>query len=111
VPLQNYPKPGNGGNGKYSTISGTGSYYAGGGGADSVRLLTPATYDDYTLYPTGSGGLGGANAYSSSLDRTGGGGGCKGNDYRYGLNYSAFGNGGSGVAIIRFNASTPVNPS
>jgi hypothetical protein len=110
VPLQNYPRPGNGGNGNYSTITGTGSYYAGGGGADSVRLLTPETYGDYTTYPTGSGGLGGANAYSSSLDRTGGGGGCKGNDYRYGLNYNAFGNGGSGVAIIRFNATTPYNP-
>lgn len=111
------PRPGNGGNGLYSTITQTGSYYAGGGGADFQETPTNYIFLDYNINPTGSGGLGGgANAYASSLDRTGGGGGASGPDYRSSsppapgppttpVNY---GNGGSGIVVIRFNTTQPI---
>jgi len=107
-----YALPGNGGNGVFGTITQTGSYYGGGGGADYV---VSANYkvNNYSLYPTGSGGLGGANAYSSSLDRTGGGGGASGTDYRTASPPLAsgpvkYGNGGSGIVVVRFNTKEPI---
>lgn len=107
------PLPGNGGNGLYSTITQTGSYYGGGGGADYQETPTNYKFLDYNSNPTGSGGLGGANAYSSSLDRSGGGGGASGIDYRSASPPLAtgpikFGNGGSGIVVIRFNTTQPI---
>jgi hypothetical protein len=81
-----------GGIGKQYDISGTATYYAGGGGA--------AGYPPYGGYAGYSGGLGGGgtganDAYSTASNatpNTGGGGG-------------AGGNGGSGVFILRYQDS------
>ena len=110
VGLYTYARPGNGGSGSFSYIgSTTGSWYAGGGGADYVSSLNLATFD-YTLYPTGSGGIGGGgNAYSDGQQRTGGGGGASGNNYRTGgITSNYFGNGGSGIVILRVNLENPL---
>jgi hypothetical protein len=103
--LYTYPRPGNGGSGSFSYIgSTTGSWYAGGGGADFVSSLNYSTFD-YTLFPTGSGGIGGGgNAYSDGQQRTGGGGGAAGSNYRTGgITPIFYGNGGSGIVILRVN--------
>lgn len=114
-----YAKPGDGGSGSFSYIgSTTGSWYAGGGGADYVVAGSPGSnnfkFNNYTLYPTGSGGIGGGgNAYQDGQQRTGGGGGCSGNDYRSATppappTTSYFGNGGSGIVILRVNLENPL---
>jgi hypothetical protein len=114
-----YAKPGNGGSGSFSYIgSTTGSWYAGGGGADYVIVAGGSNdnwkYNDYTLYPTGSGGIGGGgNAYQNGFEGTGGGGGCSGNDYRSATPpapaiVNNFGNGGSGIVILRVNLQNPL---
>jgi fibronectin-binding autotransporter adhesin len=112
-PLHIRPLPGNGGNGIFGTITQTGSYYGGGGGADYEETPTNYKFASYAQNPTGSGGLGGANAYSSSLDRSGGGGGASGRDYRSVSPPSPggptkFGNGGSGIVVVRFNTKEPI---
>jgi hypothetical protein len=87
------PGSGNGGNGLLISITGTPTYYAGGGGgSDNI-------YGGY-------GGLGGGgNAYNSGTGgsngtaNTGGGGG--GGGHNSGTNYNG-GNGGSGIVVIRY---------
>jgi len=110
VGLYTYARPGNGGSGSFSYIGSTsGSWYAGGGGADYVSSLNLSTFD-YTLYPTGSGGIGGGgNAYSDGQQRTGGGGGAGGSNYRTGgISPIFYGNGGSGIVILRVNLDNPL---
>jgi hypothetical protein len=88
---------GKGGDGLESDITGTPTYYAGGGGG--------ATFSGATSGTAGSGGLGGggngtkvdaANG-GDGLDNTGGGGGGGGI-------IGKGGKGGSGIVIIRYNA-------
>lgn len=91
---------GNGGTGKQSNISGTLTYYAGGGGGGYANWSAGSG--------GGSGGSGGggrgASSGSGSIDatagtaNTGGGGGGGG----YGGSYTAGKNGGSGVVIFRY---------
>lgn len=96
---------GNGGSGSFSMIKGgTGSWFAGGGGAGWERT---AGSTDYNIW-FGNGGIGGGGqAWSGSRlvfnsdpatikgqERTGGGG-------------AVTGNGGSGVVIVRWNIYNP----
>jgi len=94
---------GNGGIGRASIITGTTIYYGGGGGGGSyVGTSTP-----------GSGGLTGGGAGSSATASagtagtafTGGGGGGGASN---GTSFSVGGNGGSGIVILRWNASQAV---
>ena len=85
---------GNGGIGLTSSISGTSTYYAGGGGGG-----------DYTSTAgtggTGGGGNGGSNGNASAgTSNTGGGGGGSG------ATGSSGGAGGSGIVIISYAGST-----
>jgi hypothetical protein len=84
-----------GGIGKAYDISGTSTYYAGGGGADNY----PPTYPPQNFVGgLGGGGTGYNNAYnvlSNATTSTGGGGG-------------AGGSGGSGVVILRYADTYPV---
>jgi len=89
---------GNGGIGKQSPITGTATYYAGGGGSGTYNGGTP-----------GTGGLGGGATGVSALNTNGntgtantGGGGSGGNG---GEGYSG-GAGGSGVAIFAYNSGS-----
>ncbi|MFA5763531.1 MAG: glycine-rich domain-containing protein [archaeon] len=84
-------KSGNGGNGIQSDITGTLTYYAGGGGGSPTNQGSAA----------GTGGLGGggdgANPHGENgTDNTGGGGGGGINDVGLG------GAGGSGIVIVRY---------
>jgi hypothetical protein len=90
---------GSGGVGLASSISGTSTYYAGGGGGGTVGSLSGVA---------GSGGLGGGAAGTNSSStpanataNTGGGGGGGGADP--GANGS---NGGSGIVILSYPGST-----
>ena len=81
---------GDGGDGLAVSITGTSTYYAGGGGG----MDTTGTYD-------GQGGLGGGgygeestNAQSGTANTGGGGGGTRGSQFS--------GNGGSGIVILRY---------
>ena len=91
---------GTGGVGVASSISGTSTYYAGGGGAGTYNGGTP-----------GAGGNGGGGAGATSATATSGtantGGGGGGVDSQVGTNSPA-GNGGSGVVIISYPGSTPM---
>lgn len=83
-------KAGNGGNGLLIDISGTPTYYAGGGGGAGGTLNTGGT--------NGIGGLGGGgNAGQSGVDGTGGGGGGGGT-----FTATNAGNGGAGIVIVRY---------
>ena len=91
---------GNGGSGKQSNISGTLTYYAGGGGGGYANWSAGSGGGT-----GGSGGGGrGATSGSGSIDatagtaNTGGGGGGGG----YGGSYPNGKNGGSGVVIFRY---------
>jgi hypothetical protein len=95
-----------GGNGCYSTISGTTSAFAGGGGGGSGLY----SYNDFTGY--GFGGIGGGGngnngtgtSGAAGSPNTGGGGGGGGNCQ---CHYDSPGfSGGSGIAIIRYASST-----
>lgn len=91
--------PANGGIGVQTSISGTPTYYAGGGGAGVRCNLGSALAG-------GTGGLGGGGTGSSSggsgqtsggANTGGGGGGGVG-----GINVNGFTQGGSGIVIIRY---------
>jgi len=89
---------GNGGNGLEINITGTPTYYAGGGGG-GISNTTNGT--------AGSGGLGGGGAGSkgsltatSGTANTGGGGG--GGGFNTSTGNGLGGNGGTGVVIIRY---------
>jgi hypothetical protein len=92
----NSTTPGNGGIGLQSSISGTSTYYAGGGGGGGGSGGNGSE---------GSGGLGGggrggrARAGVSGTINTGGGGGSGG--FNGSTNYNG-GSGGSGIVIIRY---------
>lgn len=75
---------GAGGNGLQSSITGTATYYAGGGGGGS----------DSGIAPGGAGGGGGGAGFSPGTAGTGGGGGA------------FYGNGGSGVVILRYASAS-----
>lgn len=75
---------GNGGIGVLSTITGTSTYYAGGGAAHGATG---------GLGGGANGGVGGTGAGSSGTNNTGGGGGG---------GYNNGGNGGSGTVILRY---------
>ncbi len=96
--------PGDGGIGVQSSITGTATYYAGGGGGSGYGPYTPST--------TGTGGSGGGGTGASGQNgsvatpgtpNTGGGGGAK--------NTSGSGSaaGGSGVVIISYAGSQVFN--
>lgn len=87
-------KGGNGGVGLSSSITGTATFYAGGGGGGGFQGSPAASGG------TGGGGAGGigsgdASSYVGTVN-TGGGGGGRGNTGQAG------GAGGSGVVILRF---------
>jgi hypothetical protein len=91
-----------GGNGLQFDITGTSTYYAGGGGCGSGDDVGPA-----------AGGLGGGGASGASFAKTGtsgsantggGGGGQNGNDNAYPPGVVS--SGGSGVVIIRYASAT-----
>lgn len=96
------PYAGNGGIGKQSSITGTATYYAGGGGA-SIRDNAGGTHPSLT-FVRGIGGLGGGgngsifgtdNGSGGDANTGGGAGGSRG------VNGSATRSGGSGVVILR----------
>lgn len=93
--------PGDGGIGWSSNISGTSTYYAGGGGGagkDATRASTGGL---------GGGGAGGNGAQGThGTPNTGGGGG--GGGFNGGTNYRG-GNGGSGIIFVRWiTAAKPI---
>jgi hypothetical protein len=95
------PYPGPGGVGLQSSITGTSTYYAGGGSGGSAAGQSPAV-------PGGLGGGGagavrsGANAVSGTSN-TGGGGGGAGEVGQTGAS------GGSGVVILRYPSSFTIS--
>ena len=103
----NFDDPGNGGTGRFSSITGTPIRYAGGGGGgqfydDSVGAVLSRGFGG-----DGGGGAGGLSAPGSDYrvrgdgtDGLGGGGGGGGLDFNGG-------NGGSGVVIISFPDTYP----
>ena len=97
---ENPGKPGNGGDGIVCTICKTETYGGGGGGGNG---LSGSGY--VSRGGAGGGGAGGGNSSTKTqvglpgTDGLGGGGGGGG---RYVQNWSAGGNGGSGIVIIRF---------
>lgn len=80
---------GNGGSGLGFDISGTFTYYAGGGGGGTVSAGTAGTGG------LGGGGNGSTSTGSNGTTNTGGGGGGGGEG-------PAGGNGGSGIVIVRY---------
>lgn len=98
----NNPYAGNGGIGKQSSITGTATYYAGGGGA-SIRDNAGSTHPSKT-FVRGTGGSGGGgngsiwgsdNGSNGTANTGGGAGGSRG------VTGSATRSGGSGVVILR----------
>jgi hypothetical protein len=100
------PPGGNGGNGLQLSISGTPTYYAGGGGGS-------IGFDNFTgTSGNGIGGLGGGGSSgqirgatgANGTPNTGGGGGGGAN-----ITQGNGGNGGSGIVIIRYPLSMTSN--
>ena len=86
---------GGGGIGLNFNISGTATYYAGGGGAG---IFTSGTPGRGGLGGGGDGGALGTNGNNATASTGGGGGGASGN-----VGATVGGNGGSGIVIIRYN--------
>jgi hypothetical protein len=94
----------------YSTISGTGTYYAGGGGGGPVLGYNLAQ----GIGGSGGGGNGGADGHwtgtrrdgSPGATNTGGGGG--GGNYNGGGIFSLSGAGGSGVVFLSYPDTYPL---
>ena len=96
-------KPGDGGSGLTSDITGSNLVYGSGGGAGTISGAT-----DVIAGKGGSGagdGATGGNAGGNALANQGGGGGG-------GARKAAGGNGGSGIVVIRYSTVTgPINPT
>lgn len=93
---------GNGGDGKLITITGANQYYAGGGGG-AVNMLSSGSTNG--IGGRGGGGTGTndkTNASRSGTVNTGGGGGGGDLGTEYDNSPGLYGNGGSGIVIIRF---------
>ena len=93
-----------GADGKQSNITGTLTYYAGGGGVGGGNAYG-------TVYPAGTGGQGGggngsygSNAGSAGTANTGGGGGSNGYDWNA-VNHNGYA-GGSGVVILAYDSGS-----
>lgn len=94
-------RPGNGGDGLYTDITGTGTWFAGGGAGGADVYTNPAGL--------GGGGGGGSRDNPTPADgtpNTGGGGGGAGAAYFTApnqTNYKVDGsNGGSGIVVVRY---------
>lgn len=95
-------KGGDGGNGLQYSISGTATYYAGGGGA----------YGTTTLASRGLGGLGGGGTAAYTAGTSGGAGGANTGGGAGGSSSSGAGSpGGSGILILRYPDSYPAATS
>jgi hypothetical protein len=86
---------GNGGDGVEIPITGTATYYAGGGGG--------GTYSGGTLGLGGLGGGGDGGASDDGVANTGGGGGGSKDNGVYA------GNGGSGIVVVRYLTSSQID--
>lgn len=91
---------GAGGNGTYINITGTATWYAGGGGGGTGGAGTNS------IGGLGGGGYGSGSS-TSGQNGTNGLGGGGGGATASGIG----GRGGSGIVIIRYLNSTPINPS
>lgn len=93
--------PGDGGIGRQFNISGTNTYYAGGGGGGGKDATGASNGGN------GGGGAGGNGTEGShATENTGGGGG--GGGFNAGISYRG-GNGGSGIIIVRWiTAAKPI---
>lgn len=90
-----------GGIGKQSKITGTLTYYAGGGGAGTRGSATT----DFGEGGSGGGGNGNSgNVASSGTTNTGGGGG--GGGYASSVSTKTGGDGGSGVVVLAYNSGS-----
>lgn len=89
---------GNGGSGSQSSISGTATYYAGGGGGSGRNAMSSA--GGYGGSSIGGRGAGNNGSPGNGVTNTGSGGG--GGDYADGSTSPAGGAGGSGIVIIRY---------
>jgi hypothetical protein len=94
-----FSNAGDGGIGVQSSISGTATYYAGGGGGGGAAGASNSSPGG--LGGGGAGGVGANVAGTAGTANTGGGGGG------FGRNSGTGANGGSGIVIIAYTSTSP----